>query len=340
MELRPFTVDPKMLEAKRDLESRFLPKEPLGIAAFTEAIEKKKRLGSENIVGVGIGEKHKFGQPTGQLCLKVYVVRKLTPEMVSESTLVEPEFKGFRTDVEEVGEVVAYQVRSKLRPAPAGVSVSHYKVTAGTLGCLVRSDDNIYIMSNNHVLADSNRGSRGDPILQPGNADGGQVSSDQVATLDNFVWLNFSGGVNYADVAIARPSDDWWNQVAPFILQVGEVRGIRNPILDLRVKKMGRTTFLTQGKIDGVDVTIDVGYDGQVARFEGQIRVIGIQPGLPFSLGGDSGSLIVDMNNLACALLFAGSKDGRFTFASPILSTLQEIEAKIGLSMDIWQFPW
>jgi hypothetical protein len=49
-------------------------------------------------------------------------------------------------------------VRQRMRPAQGGVSIGHYKITAGTLGCLVRDGKGgTYILSNNHVLANSQR---------------------------------------------------------------------------------------------------------------------------------------------------------------------------------------
>ncbi len=45
---------------------------------------------------------------------------------------------------------------------------------AGTLGALVQdSSGNLYILSNNHVLAKTNAGQFGDPIIQPGLIDRG-----------------------------------------------------------------------------------------------------------------------------------------------------------------------
>jgi hypothetical protein len=51
---------------------------------------------------------------------------------------------------------------------------------------------------------------------------------------------------------------------------------------------------------------------------------------LPFSRGGDSGSLIVDQNNLATALLFAGGETGGsngmgLSYANPIEAVLQAL---------------
>lgn len=73
---------------------------------------------------------------------------------------------------------VRYKPRITIQP---GGSCGHYKITAGTLGGFVEDDEHHYILSNNHVLANSNFCFGDDPILQPGPADitsrGGFASS-------------------------------------------------------------------------------------------------------------------------------------------------------------------
>lgn len=80
---------------------------------------------------------------------------------------------------------------SRYRPAPGGVSIAHIDVSAGTLGCLVQKNGTIYILSNNHVLANSNEASEGDPILQPGPHDSGNHPEDSIARLSEFVPIVF-----------------------------------------------------------------------------------------------------------------------------------------------------
>lgn len=67
------------------------------------------------------------------------------------------------------------------------------------------------------------------------------------------------------------------------------------------VKKTGRTTNFTTGKITVINATVDVNYGGKVARFKDQIVTTNM------SAGGDSGSLVVTLDNIAVGLLFAGS---------------------------------
>ncbi|HEV8400570.1 MAG TPA: CARDB domain-containing protein [Gemmatimonadales bacterium] len=210
------------------------------------------------------------------------------------------------------------------RPAPMGYSVGHPDITAGTAGARVRDAlGRVYILSNNHVLANSNDATIGDPEYQPGPFDGG-TAADQIATLSDFQVINFTGGSNTIDAAIALtgtdvfdnsvPSDDGYGM--PNSTIYGDVNGDgliddRNALLGLNVQKYGRTTRLTHGTITGVNATVNVCYEAvefvciKQARYVDQLIIA--PPG--FSNGGDSGSLIVtdDGNVNPVALLFAGS---------------------------------
>jgi hypothetical protein len=202
----------------------------------------------------------------------------------------------------------------------------------GTLGALVTDGSTQYVLSNNHVMARSNKGAPGDGILQPGLIDQAPVcaqdSNDVVATLSVFEpihFLSFSnlGATNTVDAAIAQvvvgkvQSDG-------AILDIGTISTTpATAQIGMAVQKSGRTTGLTTGSVAAVNVTISVKYGGcgsgrGLARFTNQIR---ITPG-GFSSGGDSGSVVLDdaAPPHAVGLLFAGSDTD--TFANPIQSVL------------------
>lgn len=211
----------------------------------------------------------------------------------------------------------------KLRPAPLGASIGHPDITAGTLGFKVKdASGNAYILSNNHVMANSNDASAGDNILQPGPFDGGSDPADKIGTLTNFVRIDFSGANNVVDAAIAQvpsadvlsstPNDEGYGQPSSTTVVAS---------LNMGVQKYGRTTEHTQGTVAAINATVDVCYEPQgifgcakLARFVNQII---ITPGT-FSAGGDSGSGIVtnDGNLNPVGLLFAGSSS--YTIANPI----------------------
>jgi hypothetical protein len=58
----------------------------------------------------------------------------------------------------------------------------------------------------------------------------------------------------------------------------------------MEVKKYGRTTGQTNGRVDAINATVNVGYDSGTALYTGQV-IIKASGGGSFSAGGDSGSL-------------------------------------------------
>lgn len=220
------------------------------------------------------------------------------------------------------------------RPVPIGVSVGHPKITAGTIGCRVQDVmGNVYLLSNNHVLANSNEASVGDEILQPGPYDGGDKATDVIGTLYDFIPIDYTGAHNLVDAAIADVTTAMLHYTTPTGAGYGTPGIIpETAFVTMAVQKYGRTTGWTTGAVSEINVTVDVCYQTRgpvkcvkLARFVNQIA---ITPGT-FSAGGDSGSLIVtnDASKSPVALLFAGS-DTR-TIASPIDAVLASFNVTI-----------
>ncbi|UCD70633.1 MAG: hypothetical protein JSW70_06390 [Syntrophobacterales bacterium] len=308
-----------------------------------------KIMAKKNVVGMGIGYKETKGAKTDHMALVVMVRRKVSVEQLRERDVIPAEIEGVITDVIEVGEIVALQERTdRWRPAPGGVSIGHYKITAGTLGVLVRDveTDEILILSNNHVMANSNDATLGDSILQPGPYDGGTEVEDTIANLVRFVPIQFesepppspcsvskaAAGItnffarlvgskhrllpvviqqaNQVDGALAKPTSP--DVVSNEILEIGSVMEDTEAELGMEVKKSGRTTGLTTGTVELLDASVQVEYGaGKTALFTNQILTTNM------SKGGDSGSLLVaEERNKAVGLLFAGSD--QVTIHNPI----------------------
>lgn len=318
-------VSAALLKARDDLEKALLFDAALMAFAAASGTE---RYGFENIVGVGIGEKVAAESETGEPCVTVYVIAKAPRRDVDSEALVPASVGGVATDVVAVGELTAQPYRGRYRPAPGGVSIGHVKITAGTLGCLVKRGAKKFILSNNHVLANSNAAKTGDAIVQPGPYDGGKAPADVIARLAQFVPLKFGGtAVNFVDAAIAAPlrpdlvraTNIWYGTVSTTTTL---------PQLALLVKKAGRTTQRTRGRISGINATVRVNYGTSgVALFQNQIVIVSLTSA-PFSQGGDSGSLIAtDSGNRPVGLLFAGSAS--HTIANPIRSVLTALNVQI-----------
>jgi len=217
------------------------------------------------------------------------------------------------------------------RPVPIGVSTGHPDITAGTIGCRVTDGINVYALSNNHVYANENLVSIGDNVLQPGAYDGGVDPDDAIGTLAEFEQIKFNGLPNTIDAAIALSSTNNLGNATPSDGYGTPKSLTAAAYLNQSVKKYGRTTGLTKGRVYALNATVNVVYDSGVALFENQIV---ITPG-GFSSGGDSGSLIVvdgKGRNKAddrkpVGLLFAG---GDFvTIANPIDAVLDAFDVTI-----------
>lgn len=313
----------EMRAAKEQLEQQLL----LGVTQEALSAESgTDSHGFENIVGVGLSEKMVGSEYTDEPCVTIYVVAKVPKDEVAAEAMVPEEVNGVPTDVVATGELHALPHRGRYRPAPGGVSVGHFRITAGTIGCLVRRGTALFILSNNHVLANINQAHLGDPILQPGPFDGGHLPADVIAKLSKFIPIGFGGAVNKVDCAIAQTSP---SLVTPLNKCFGRIRPAPVPCrLNLLVKKCGRTTQFTRGRITDCSATVRVGYGTSgVALFQNQIIITSLT-GSPFSAGGDSGSLIVtDQGNQPVGLLFAGSA------SHTIANHIQDVLTALGVTI-------
>lgn len=328
---------------------------------LTEVRETLKRnrdqlLKRSNVVATGVGYKSTGGQKTTTLSIVCSVIKKMDASQLSSQDLVPATLEGTPTDVVQSGIIRALQsTTDKHRPAPGGVSIGHRDITAGTIGCLVQKTGQKFILSNNHVLANSNQAEIGDPILQPGPYDGGSLPADHIANLEDFVPINIIGlpsecpfatgaagflnGIaklfgssvkmqaidqqaieNLVDAAIARPLNP--EDVSDEILQIGTIEGTAIGELGMAIKKSGRTTELTAGAIDQVDVTVNVQYgQGQIAMFTDQLMAGAM------SQGGDSGSAVLEESNRLVGLLFAGSD------TTTVINRIENVFSALGVSI-------
>lgn len=192
---------------------------------------------------------------------------------------------------------------------------------SGTIGyfCTRRSKwrrrKEILLLSNSHVFADLQKASidAQDLIMQPSPGEPG--SHRPIGALVDYSALEFDDDQkeNHVDAAIARLwSPHPHDALIPFI---GAVRGwVQKRDLELgeRVRKFGRTTGYSEGRVFSICLDIWIQYDrtGRAAFFADQIL---IEPAAPafskFVHRGDSGSLLVDAAQNAVGLIFAGMSD-------------------------------
>ncbi len=305
------------------MEQNNLTEELLLRIQEVKAEAEEQILLRENVVGVGIGYKEVGGKETTDLCVQVYVEKKIPKAELTTEALIPETIDGLPTDVIEVGIIEAQSYTACVRPARPGYSIGHYRITAGTFGCLVQSCQTCrtYILSNNHVLANSNQARIGDPILQPGPADQKPCEPRIIARLAAFVPISFASNTyNLVDAAIAQPRSPVL--VIPYLPNGTLPLGTKAARLRMNVYKFGRTTQFTRGQIRGIDVTVRVHYGRRkTANFRNQILTTNM------SRGGDSGSLLLSGDGYAVGLLFAGSS--RVTIHNNIHNVLNALRVKL-----------
>jgi len=228
-----------------------------------------------------------------------------------------------------------------------GISIGHYLITAGTLGCLAidNKDDKVVILSNNHVLANCNDAKVGDLILQPGpydirrNYPDKPIDDFNIGHLKRFVEIKWSTTCPFRKVYFKILGKiDWENKVdcaiaSLYVDAIPELFSTDKAPCGVnadshvgdKVFKDGRTTCFTDGRIIDLHWSGYVNYGDKRAYFVDQIAISRDQG--PFSQGGDSGSLIIDEDYRAVGLLFAGSTT--VTVANKIKNVLEALDIRI-----------
>ena len=315
---------------------------PRGYKEFCRNVLRQK-----NVVGAGLGHKEIKARSTDEVSLVVLVSKKEPLNRLKRQDVVPLKFGNFLTDVQEVGVLrflgLPHEERQKSRrPAPPGISIGHYRSTAGTFGALVRdkSTGQVLILSNNHVMANTSdgrdgRAGRGDPILQPGPFDGGK-EADMLARLERFApllreesypactlssWLGRLVNLKFLQerrgyrLQLVK-LDEKGNlldaalarpldtaQVKDEVLGLGRVKGMAEARIEERVFKSGRTTGVTSGRVKVLDASVWVQISAN-SRVLMQDQLITEVMGQP----GDSGSLVLNEKGGAVGLLMAGSE--------------------------------
>lgn len=319
----------------------------------------KKVLSKQNVVATGLGFKN--NDPEQGIALITSVTKKkpmgFGKGKISRFQAVSKSYSGLQTDVVESGEFKAlFDPTQRIRPCPQGISIGHKAITAGTLGAWVNYIGHKVILSNNHVIANSNDAEIGDDILQPGSYDGGKVPDDVIAKLEKYIPIEFGGGSsncpiashivsllnwvagklgsntqlqaivsptatnNLVDAAIAKPVDV--ENIKEEYWDGTKVNGHSGVGLGQYIKKYGRTTGFTEGEVLQTDVTVSVNYGSSgIATFQDQIMAG------PMSAGGDSGSTILNNHDEIVGLLFAGSD------TTTIFSPIQLVIDALGITL-------
>ena len=281
-----------------------------------------KLLTLPNVEGVGLGYKFINGYNTNKPCIHVLVNKKIPSHLLPSKYIIPKIYMGISTDVINIGgKPTQYSLKDKIRPLESGYSISADLNKTGTLSCIVFRKHligrNYFILSNNHIFANNNKLPIGTKIIQPSYDDSGLVQIDLVGKLSEFVPLKFSSLVstynNYVDAAIAKVTTV--DLISNKIGLIGKLTGVDSPKLNETVKKVGRTTGLTTGKIQTINTTITIHPPNLPdLLFKNQI-IANIKQDF-----GDSGSLLVNKDNKVVGLFMGGS-----TTSTGIFNNFQDV---------------
>ena len=187
---------------------------------------------------------------------------------------------------------------------------------SGTAGAFfnIEEDNNIYLLSNHHVLL-SNSGNIGDKIVHPSKVDNNNSSN----IIGEIIWKEDILSSKIMDAAIAKIN---------YPVDIGEYTrcdqlqfsGIAEPKIGQHVRKCGKKTGLTCGRIRSINCVVNVSTTPNNYRiYENQILTT------MMTIPGDSGSVLVNDDNMVVGLLFSGD-ESNVSFANNIKTIFQRIK--------------
>jgi hypothetical protein len=312
------------LELKRDLAEQIIFKKRSAMSyAFETAHGSHARKSFRKDLFKNTNGLSVVNTKDGGFALKLYLDGKVSEHEISSYL----DLKKTEIILANIG-VISIKTKKRRRPAWPGCSVGHCNGYAGSIGCILEDDkDQKYILSNNHVIANSNNARVNDAILQPGVYDGGRKMKNEIAQLFAFEKIDFTNS-NVADWAIGKLIDSSF--VRSDLPIFGSIMGYTDPEDEMQVFKYGRTTKDTYGEIATLSADIKVKYGNRIAVFQDQMEIVSTDSQKRrFSREGDSGSVVIDQkSNKIVGLLFAGGTDGT-TFANDINVVFNGVESNL-----------
>ena len=330
----------------------------LCVTGFVERKLSRKELKARSVTEFGASFKAISGSPPSEQNLQIDVVEAGSTFSATPGLRVEKSQRGSFG-----GAPPTLDLQKKFAAIRGGIGITNpvgsypQFLSVGTLGFFVRdAADRVYLVSNNHVIANENNARKGNAIVQPGTLDLTDTEIDMMNTMDRLrdqlriaklsAWVDIvfptNSSVEFNDVDCAIAEVDQERRSVTEIARVG-LGGVSRGLgpryrIDTesgrvvgspRVYKAGRTTGWTEGEVVALDVMVDVEYGAGVARFRNQLAIRPTQDnGGPFSAAGDSGSGIYNAEHKLVALLFAGSTTR--TLANPASSVIRALRDALG----------
>lgn len=352
------------------------------LVAASKAIRKVLDAGAEaklraiaGVVHVSVGLKERDGQLLkNQLCIRVYVKRKKSRHELSAAELIPVDVEGIPTDVNMIGEFDFHSDNTRYRPIKSGIEItnriidldnagSKTRISAGTLGCIaVDQTDNVpVLLSNWHVLF-ANTGQEGDKVFQPAPTSLPALSlsdlpfrpsddADRIAVIRrNAISQKVDGAIAAIDISsCCRCCGIHYSNEINGLSIAGRpprntIVGDQPAVSGMTVFKVGRSTLRTEGLvIDDKYPSFSITLDGTTYTFDSQIAIQNVDQTLPFSGHGDSGSVVISLDNKIVGLVFGGGRNVTVggvirpfvSIANHIADVLSELKIRIEYSSDV-----
>jgi hypothetical protein len=174
----------------------------------------------DNVTGATVGFRRRGGKLTDEPVVTVMVRKKRRPALVSRRRMIPAaiDVDGILcpTDVVQAQAMLMnangylgenpFRYRG-IRWGSSTSNLADATPDAGTITAIVRdnTDGTTGILSANHVIADSNRAPRNDPIYQPGELDWTEEEEAGTTTIGRLKrWITIAGGATAVDGAIAQ----------------------------------------------------------------------------------------------------------------------------------------
>lgn len=299
-----------------------------------------------DVTACDVGYKWEGDQPTQELCVRIHVQRKIPLSELEASQVFPTEINDVPLDVIQ-GPYKIHRATSanehKIRSPflMGGLSCGRETGGTGTIAAIVV--DNVSgrpaVLSNWHVLHGP-FGLAGDPILQPGRADGGNPVVDAIAQLGRSI-LDVDGDAAIAPLVGGRP---WLPLVFGSYALPSKIRETR---LGELLTKSGRTTAQSVARVDGegfYKLAYEISPGQREVREIRGFKLVPVEPGNPddleLSSGGDSGSLWTNPNSGdAVGLHFAGEVNddpsAEFAIACNLSSVFRRLDVRLATFDDL-----
>lgn len=279
---------------------------------------------------VSVGLKETAGKPTEEIVFRVYVELKKPASELSPQSTVPESILGVKTDVLVLPTPSLSDDDDKYRPLIGGMQIGNDSSSGvGTMACIARldSDGSIVMLSNHHVMMGGGA-SNGEKIGQPtisccccckGNIVGEVVNSRS----DGLV-----------DCAIARitGTPGFMNEIIDIGLILGAATlnaGGSTVAPGDRVLKRGRTTGLTTGTVTDPKGPTNGNTEEHIPARTNQIHISPDAGFDHFQWFGDSGSALVNEQNVVVGLCWGINKNTNDAFANLIT----DVTSAMGISI-------